>query len=122
MYLILLFIVTAAWLSYGLYLLYRDTMLAKHGETINARVTGHETSSGTTFYPLLSYTFQGRYHEVRYHIGDKNRFDSSVPLPIRVLPSAPRSTQVLAPISTRSSIKTPPSCGNGMYSPASSRT
>ncbi len=104
MYLILLFIVTAAWLSYGLYLLYRDTMLAKHGETINARVTGHETSSGTTFYPLLSYTFQGRYHEVRYHIGDKNRFDSSVPLPIRVCEKWPEKPQIAGTSNRRTMI------------------
>lgn len=94
MYLVLLFIFTAAWLIYGFSLGYRDFVLAKHGETVTARVTGHETSNGTIFYPLLSYTFKGQYHEVRYAVGNKKRFDTAVPLPIRVCEKWPEKPQI----------------------------
>src|ERR1700722_18280885 len=47
------------------------------------------------------------------------RLSIFVPHPMRVSPCAPRSIVVLAPISTSSSTKSRPCCGNTRYSPVS---
>lgn len=94
MYVLILFVVAAAWLFYGGFLWWRDASLAKRGVALNARVMSHETSDGSIFYPVLGYTYQNMYYEKRYHIGDKKKYATGETLCVKILPEKPEKPEL----------------------------
>lgn len=85
----LLFLVIAvAWLIYGGYGVYTERTAARQGVRLEAKVKGHE-HDGYQYYPLLGYTYEGAYHEVRSRLGAKEKLQQESTVPIRILPARP---------------------------------
>lgn len=91
---LLFFAIAFAWLAYGGYGLISEGRLARGGVALEARVKGHE-HDGYQYYPLLGYTYEGSYYEVRYHLGSKEKYRQGELVPIRLLPAKPDKPEIV---------------------------
>lgn len=64
----LFYVISAAWLLYGIYAAVNEWRMKHRGLRLEASVKGHETD-GARYYPLLGYHLEGRYVESRSIVG-----------------------------------------------------
>lgn len=90
----LFFAIAVAWLVYGGHGLFAERRLAREGVALDAKVKGHE-HDGYQYYPLLGYTYQGTYYEVRSRLGAKEKYQQGSLLPVKILPARPDRPQIV---------------------------
>ena len=93
MLLMLLYLMTAAWLIYGISLWTREVRLAKSGIALTAHVKGNETNDGRLFRPVIGYTYEGKYYETVCSYADKAKLDVGTPMEIRILAGSPNKPE-----------------------------
>ena len=86
----LFYLISVAWLVYGVYQAWAEWRLAHKGTRLPATVKGHQTD-GARYYPLLGYTLDGQYREAKSTVGfaPKKRPAQGSPCEIWVLPQKP---------------------------------
>ncbi|MFR9215518.1 MAG: DUF3592 domain-containing protein [Ruthenibacterium sp.] len=90
---LLLYLFAAVWLIYAAYGAYWERRVKAEGDALPARVKAHE-HDGMMYYPVLGYTYKGVYHEVRYHLGSRQKYAQGQQVPIRVLAARPEKPEI----------------------------
>ncbi|NCC08836.1 MAG: hypothetical protein EOM30_12595 [Clostridia bacterium] len=98
----LFYAMTAAWIIGGAVALRKMLCIKKHGENVAAHITAHETSDNTTYTPIVSYTYGGKYHETRCGKPSKTKHPLHEAVTVIVAPEYPDSpimpNESLAPL------------------------